>query len=205
MDTSPHDNPNAEALPAQDAALSAALDRALAPAEPPAGLADRIMAATAGGHRVDRRDGGGPVLARIGAARWYGAAAAVLLVVILGEMWWAEQYVESNRPTVAARQPDPAADHRTVAPDPASTGPVESAGAGEQLAAGDGHLAAALDRLAAVAGEAEALDQRLGLLAMQVTLTDHDGFWAEAGTEALQDAAAAAELEELSHDLELYF
>ena len=203
MDTPPHDNPDAEALPAEDAELAAALDRALAPGVPPAGLADRIVAATSS----SRREGGagGGVLARIGAARWYGAAAAVLLVVILGELWWAEQYVESKRPTVASRQPDPAADPETVEPDAVQTGLIKTLDSAERFAAADGRLAAELDRWAAVAGEAEVIDQRLGLLAMQVTLTDHDGFWAEAGTEALQDAAAATELEELSDDLELYF
>ena len=203
MHTPPHDNPNAEALPAEDAAMSAALDRALAPGVPPAGLNDRIVAATALSRREEMRDAG--VLARIGGARWYAAAAAVLLLVILGEAWWAGQYVESNRGTVVVQTPAPAVEPDAAGPDAAQTGPVEPVGTGEQLAAADEHLAAELDRWAAVAGEAEVIDQRLGLLAMQVTLTDHDGFWAEAGTEALQDAAAATELEELSDDLELYF
>ncbi len=255
MDTS---NPN-NAMPvdAEDAAVSAALDVALAPGAVPGGLVDRVVAATgpavtarggiteagSGGEGKvgDERPGAarGGVLARIGAVQRYAAAAAVLAAVVLGEVWWAGQYQRDGESDgggggggVAMGPQTPGAGDGgagagagaerggALAPAPpgpsgaapamgteaeTATGAASPAAAGTGRAAVDGDLAAGLDQLASAAAEAEVIDQRLGLLAMQVTLVGSEGFWAEAGDESLQDAAAAAELEELSHELGLYF
>lgn len=109
----------AKVLALTDPHLVSLLDEALAPEHVPAGLSERILAATLAGQRSQPT-----VLARIGLGTWrYAAAAAIALAGTVG-LWWVSQQGDTTNPNpeVAAINPDHAAD--IVLPEYVTSSPI---------------------------------------------------------------------------------
>jgi hypothetical protein len=186
-----------------DEQLAADLDAALAPTAPPAALRERsIAAAMAASREQNRANGAGarpPVLARIGRSGLYAAAAAVLLVIVLGEIWWAGSTLQNSDLS--------GGDVAQNTTPPMPTGNVDDTRVVQKDEPLDGSeaLAATLAELNDWSEQTASIDDRLDLLSLQVSLADNAGFWSEAGQQALDDAAASQQLEETFNAFELYF
>lgn len=167
-----------------DPALDGLLDEALAAGDAPAGLNQRILAATtkrlprAGGHDA-------PVIARLGESRgfmWRSLAAVMLFALLIGGVWWGNR--EADAPTDSAGGGNgPAV---VVIDEPINVGP-------------------ALAHLAEAERDTAWVDDRIELLSMQVAWADDAGLWGDGALESLDTAIARSAFDELADEWELYF
>ena len=161
-----------------DARLDALLDEALAPGPAPAGLNERIVAATADRLADGGPHAGHPVLGRIGGGfAWRSVAAVLLLGGVVGGLF------------VVNRGSDPV---------PSGQAHVNVVDTTQDVYQG-------LDQLADAALHGEAIDDEIALLSMQVSATDLPGVWAQDALDSLDTAIAFEEFDELHDELELYF
>jgi len=190
MNEPKNDNRDERAFDA-DPRLDALLDEALAADELPAGLNDRIVSATAarlpgavvsGAVLPGVLPGAGAVIGRIGGGlRWRGLAAAVLLSVVVGGWWLVDRGSSPGN----------------------STAPGQTIAVADPLAPAE--LGEVFDQLARAEREAEAIDDRIDLLSMQVAWAQTPGIWAADALDSLDAAITRDEFELLADDLEMYF
>ncbi|MEM7627051.1 MAG: hypothetical protein AAF333_15755 [Planctomycetota bacterium] len=160
-----------------DPQLDALLDEALAPEAAPAGLNDRIVAATVNRLPDDDARIQNPVLGHIGGGGfpWRSVAAVLLLGGVVGGLLWVGG--ETKRP--GGIEDSDVATVETV-----------------QLG---------LDQLADAALQAESIDDDIALLSMQLSAVQEPGIWEQDALESLDTAIAFDEFDQLYDELDLYF
>ncbi|MEM9915206.1 MAG: hypothetical protein AAF911_09600 [Planctomycetota bacterium] len=168
-----------------DPRLDALLDEALSPGDVPAGLNDRILAATADRFTKDVDDAPA-VIGKIGGGfAWRSIAAVLLFALILGGVWVANQDAEpGNNGTLAGGE--------TVERTQLDTTQIESV----------------LDQLAEAELEADWLDDRIDILSMQVTWAQDKrdaGVWGDGAFDSLDIAIAQETFDDAADEMEWYF
>ncbi|MEO0514323.1 MAG: hypothetical protein AAF086_03400 [Planctomycetota bacterium] len=178
-----------------DPRLDALLDDALAAGEVPAGLNDRIVAATADRlSPAQAADDAPAVIGRLGGGfAWRSLAAGLLFALVLGGVWVFNQQ-------------------------PASTeiGPLAHNGNGHHrgddeavaTAADAPKLDTALAQLAEAELEADWIDDRIAMLSMQVTWAQDAGdagLWDGGALDSLDTAIARDTFDDVADEMEWYF
>lgn len=181
LDTSPGKS-TPKASPT-DPQLDALLDDALMADDLPAGLNDRIVAATAG-RLPGGADDAPAVIGRLGGGvAWRSIAAGLLFALVLGGVWAVNQD-SGITPTLPGGDTE-----ALVNVDPAK-------------------IETALEQLAASELEAEWIDDRIELLSMQVTWAQDagdSGVWGDGAFESLDTAIARETFDDVADEMEWYF
>lgn len=196
----PHElNEISEATPT-DPRLDALLDEALAPSDAPAGLNDRILAATSDRFTATQNHA---VIGRIGGGfPWRSAAAVLLFALVVGGVWLIQRDADN-------------------ATDPGNVGPVVVNPTGDgEVTSTPIKLETALDQLAEAELESDWIDDRIDILSMQVAWaedagngggsgstggTGGTGGWGGGAFESLDTAIARDTFDDLADDMGLYF
>lgn len=167
-----------------DPQLDALLDDALMADDLPAGLNDRIVAATAG-RLPGGADDAPAVIGRIGGGfAWRSIAAVLLFALVLGGVWVVNQ-------------------------DSGIT-PTPSGGSGTEVLvnADPAKIETALEQLAESELDAEWIDDRIDILSMQVTWAQDagdSGVWGDGAFESLDTAIARETFDDVADEMEWYF
>ncbi|MEM9418944.1 MAG: hypothetical protein AAGA25_07850 [Planctomycetota bacterium] len=168
-----------------DPRLDALLDEALAPGDLPAGLNDRIFAATA-----DRLPGGKneiaeeapAVIGRIGGGvPWRSIAAVMLFALVIGGVW------------VVNQSGDDSDAQGTAGEQVVQDEPVEA------------DLESLLAQLAESENEVEWIDDRIDMLSMQFSLAQETDGWGGEALDSLDNAIAMDTFDDIADELEWYF
>lgn len=182
-----------------DPQLDALLDAALEPEAAPAGMNQRILAAS----EAALAERAHPVVAgRIGGlgrqAAWSAVAAALLMAGLIGALWFANQNTSvPGGDDFVAIKPTPTDDATRDDLAPRDTPLLTRQ-----------ELAIELTRLAEAERQADAIDDRIGLLSMQVSWTNSSDLsdpWSNDELMSLDDAIVFEEFEALAQDMEMYF
>lgn len=164
-----------------DPQLDALLDEALAPGEVPAGLNQRIIAATVDQlpqHHAPETDS--PVIGRISSgSQWRAAAVLLLLASVCGAFFAAFNSQDNQNYGMPFVGGPNVADLETVQE--------------------------GLDQLADAALQAEPIDDDIAMLSMQLSATQTPGFWEQDALDSLDNAIAFETFDELQDELDLYF
>ncbi|MBB6430149.1 hypothetical protein [Algisphaera agarilytica] len=166
-----------------DPRLDALLDDALAPADLPVGLNDRILAATADrlpGGKSETFEEAPAVIGRIGGGvPWRSIAAVLLFALVIGGVWVANQESDTTDPVPPT--------HNVAGVDPSVA------------------LESLLAELAETENEVEWIDDRIDMLSMQVTLAQDTEGWGDEALDALDNAIAMDTFDDIADELEWYF
>lgn len=181
-----------------DAQLDALLDDALAAGDAPAGLNDRIVAATAGRLPGVMDDTPAVIGSLGGGLVWRSIAAGLLFALVLGGVWAVNQDTGETPP-----EPLAVGGHVEAASEPTSTATTTATAVVDTP-----KIDRALDQLAEAELDAEWIDDRIEFLSMQVTWAQDAGDaggWGDGAFDSLDTAIAREAFDDVADEMEWYF